>query len=151
MINKVYRVILIIGILFLSACNVTKRVPKGDALYTGASVKISDSTLSKKEKNSIVDLTEHLPRPVPNSRFLGIPFKLLFYNMSGDPKKKGFIRKFLRNIGQPPVLLSSVNVDYNAKVLTNYLENVGYFHAEGSGDTVVKRKRAQATYTLTPG
>jgi outer membrane protein insertion porin family len=151
MINKVYRTILIIGILFLSACNVTKRVPKGDALYTGASVKISDSTLSKKEKNKIIDLTERLPRPVPNSRFLGIPFKLLFYNMSGDPKKKGFIRKFLRKIGQPPVLLSSVNVDYNAQVLTNYLENIGYFHAEGSGDTLVKRKRARATYTLTPG
>ncbi len=151
MINKVYRTILIIGILFLSACNITKRVPKGDALYTGATVKISDSTLSKKEKKQIVDLTEHLPRPLPNSRFLGIPFKLLFYNLSGDPKKKGFIRKFLRKIGQPPVLLSSVNVDYNTKVLTNYLENVGYFHAEGSGDTVVKRKRAQAIYTLTPG
>jgi outer membrane protein insertion porin family len=151
MIKKIYRWIFIIGILFLYACNITKLVPKGDALYMGATVKVSDSTLSKKEKNKIVDLTEHLPRPVPNSRFLGIPFKLLFYNMAGNPKKKGFPRKFLRNIGQPPVLLSSVNIDYNTKVLTNYLQNTGYFHAEGSGDTVVKRKRGHATYALTPG
>lgn len=137
---------------FLGACNATKLVPKGDALYTGATVKISDSTLSKKEKNKVVDLTEHLPRPIPNSRFLGVPFKLLFYNLAGDPKKKkGFLRKFFRNIGEPPVLLSAVNIDYNSKVLQNYLENIGYFHAEAMGDTVVKKRKAHATYTLTPG
>lgn len=138
--------------LFLGACSTTKLVPKGDALYTGATVKVSDSMLSKKEKNKVIDLTEHLPRPIPNSKFLGIPFKLLFYNLAGDPKKKkGFLRKFFRKIGQPPVLLSSVNIDYNSKVLENYLENIGYFHAQASGDTVVKRKKAHATYTLTPG
>jgi len=152
MINKRYRTILIIGVLFLGACNPTKLVPKGDALYKGATVKVDDSTLSKKEKDKIVDLTEHVPRPIPNSRFLGIPFKLLFYNLAGDPKKtKGFLRKFFRKMGQPPVLLSAVNIDYNSKVLQNYLENIGYFHAQASGDTVVKRKRGHATYTLTPG
>jgi outer membrane protein insertion porin family len=139
-------------LIFLGACNATKFVPKGDALYTGATIKIADSTLSKKEKNKVVDLTEHFPRPIPNSRFLGVPFKLLFYNLAGDPKKtKGFLRKFFKNIGEPPVLLSAVNIDYNSKVLQNYLENIGYFHAAASGDTVVKRKRGHATYTLTPG
>src|SRR5664279_2851020 len=143
---------IIFAVFFFGACSTTKLVPKGDALYTGATVKVSDSTLSKKEKNKVVDLTEHLPRPAPNSKFLGIPFKLLFYNLAGDPKKtKGFLRKFFRKIGQPPVLLSSVDIDYNSKVLQNYLENIGYFHAEASGDTVVKRKKAHATYTLTPG
>ena len=52
-------------------------MPKGDALYTGATIKVKDSTLSKKEKNKVVDFTEHLPRPKPNSKFLGIPFKLI--------------------------------------------------------------------------
>ena len=152
MVNNLYKAVIIIAFTTLAACNATKLVPKGDALYTGATVKVSDSTLSGKEKNKIIDLTEHLPRPLPNSRFLGIPFKLLLYNMAGNPqKKKGFIRKFLRRIGQPPVLLSSVNIDYNAKVLANYLQNIGYFHATASGDTVVKRKRAHATYTMTPG
>ena len=150
--NKRYANITLIITLFLVACNATKLVPKGDALYTGATVKVSDSTLSKKQKNKVVDLTEHLPRPIPNSKFLGIPFKLFFYNLAGDPKKKkGFLRKFFRKIGEPPVLLSAVNIDYNSKVLQNYLENIGYFHAEASGDTVVKRKKAHATYTLTPG
>ncbi len=149
--NNIKVKIFIISLLFLAACNTTKLVPKGDALYTGATVKVSDSTLSKKEKNKVLDLTSHLPRPLPNSKFLGIPFKLFFYNLAGDPKKKGFIRKFLRKIGQPPVLLSTVKLDYNSKVLQNYQQNVGYFNAEASGDTVVKNKKGHATYTITPG
>ena len=149
--NNLQISILITMMVFFASCNTTKMVPAGDALYTGASVKVEDNTLSKKEKNKIIDQTEHLPRPLPNNKFLGIPFKLIFYNMSGNPQKEGFIRKFFRKIGEPPVLLSSVNPDYNAKLLKNYLENIGYFHAEATGDTTVKRKKGHTAYTLTPG
>ena len=133
------------------SCNLTKLVPKGDALYTGATIKIKDSTLSKKEKKSIIAQTSGLPRPLPNSKFLGIPFKLIIYNLAGDTSKHNFIRKFLRKTGQPPVLLSSVNLNYNVKLLKNYLENVGYFQTDDFGDTIVKRKKAHAYYTITPG
>jgi outer membrane protein assembly factor BamA len=146
------KTILIASACILTACSATKFVPKGDALYTGATIKVDDSTISKKQKNKIIDLTEHLPRPIPNSRFLGIPFKLLFYNLAGNPeKKKGFLRKFFRKIGQPPVLLSSVDLDYNSKVLQTYLQNIGYFHATATGDTAVKREKGHAVYSLTPG
>lgn len=138
-------------LMVLLSCNTTKLVPKGDALYTGATIKVKDSTMSHKEKKSIKDQTEGLPRPLPNSKFLGIPFKLILYNMAGDTSKHGFIRRFLRKIGQPPVLLSSVNVDFNVKVLQNYLQNIGYFQAEASGDTIVKKRKGHAYYTLTGG
>jgi outer membrane protein assembly factor BamA len=140
-----------IVIVVLASCNSTKYVPKGDALYTGASVKVNDSTLSKKEKKRLVTLTSALSRPLPNSKFLGISFKLFFYNLAGNPAKKNFFRKLFRKIGQPPVLLSSVDVEYNSKLLQNYLENIGYFQAESNGDTVVKRGKAHANYTLMPG
>jgi outer membrane protein assembly factor BamA len=126
-------------------------VPKGDALYTGATVKVKDSTLSKKEKKKVEEATENLPQPKPNGRFFGIPFKLIVYNMAGDTSKHGFIRKFLRKIGTPPVLLSSVNLEYNVKLLTNYLQNLGYFKTVASGDTIVKHKKGHAYYTVTPG
>ena len=138
-------------LLLLSACNTTKLVPKGDMLYTGASIKVIDSTISKKEKKKITKFTKQLPRPIPNSRFLGIPFKLFFYNMAGNPQKKGFIRKFLRKIGESPVLSSSVNVDFNSKVLENYLENIGYFNADANGKIIAKKKKSHAIYTLTAG
>ncbi len=71
--------------------------------------------------------------------------------MAGDPKKKGFIRKFLRKLGEPPVLMSTVKPEFNSKIIANYLQNIGYFHAVASGDTVVKKKKGHATYTLTAG
>ena len=40
---------------------------------------------------------------------------------------------------------------YNVKVLQNYLQNIGYFQAVASGDTIVKRRKGHAYYTLTPG
>jgi outer membrane protein insertion porin family len=140
-----------IGMIFFASCNTTKLVPKGDALYTGATIKVKDSTLSKKEQKKIVEFTENIPRPLPNSKFLGIPLKLNLYNLAGDTSKHNFIRKFLRKTGQPPVLLSSVNLKYNVKLLQNYLENLGYFHAEAEGDTIVKKRKGHAYYTLNPG
>src|SRR5215216_5584306 len=113
----------VILFLFIVSCNYTKNIPKGDALYTGATIKIEDSTVTKKQKHKVEELTEHLPRPKPNSKLFGIPLKLGIYNLAGDSSKKGFIRKFLRKFGEPPVLLSSVSLDYNVKVLRNYLEN----------------------------
>lgn len=148
--NKLLILALIGAMALFASCNVTKLVPKGNALYTGATVKVKDSTLSKKEKKSVVEKTENLPRPMPNSKFLGIPFKLILYNMGGKPDKKGFLSKFFHKIGQPPVLLSSVNLDFNVKVLQNYLQNIGYFQAEASGDTIVKKEKGHAYYTLTP-
>jgi len=145
------QIILFFLVIILASCNVTKLVPEGDALYTGATIKIDDSTLSKKEKHTIIEKTEDLPRPKPNSKFLGIPIKLDLYSLGGNPKKGGFLRKFFRKIGEPPVLASTVKPDYNAKVIQNYLENIGYFHTAATGDTTVKKKKAHATYTVAPG
>lgn len=143
--------VLVSAILLIASCNTTKLAPKGDALYTGATLKVEDSLFSKKEKKRIINQTTGLTRPIPNRKFLGTPFKLILYNLGGDPEKGGFIRKFFRKIGEPPVLLSSLNLDYNVEVLDSYLENVGYFHADVSGDTTVKREKGHATYTLAPG
>lgn len=149
--NRTTILFLMIAIVILVSCNSTKFVPKGDALYTGASIKMNDSTLSRKEKKSLITQTSSLIRPLPNNKFLGIPFKLFFYNLAGDPIKKNFIRKFFRKIGQPPVLLSSVDVEYNSKLLQAYLENIGYFQAVSNGNVIVKGRKAHAIYILMPG
>ncbi len=146
-ISKIAFLILIISI---ASCSNTRLLPPGEALYTGATVKIKDA-ISKKNKNILEDDLSKLTRPKPNSKFLGMRLKLSFFNLAGNPNKKNFIRKTLRNIGEPPVLLSDVNLENNSKVLKNYLENKGYFHAAVSGDTTVKNKKAHATYTVQAG
>lgn len=140
----------ITGILLLSAgCNITKNVPPGDALYTGATLKLKNSSAGVKQNKVLRSDLLGLIRPKPNSSILGIKFKLGLYNMAG--KSNNFINKFLRKNGEPPVLLSSVKLERNIAVLTNTLENKGFFHAKVTGDTVVKNKKARADYVANAG
>jgi outer membrane protein assembly factor BamA len=136
-------------ILLSAGCSATKKVPANDALYTGATLKFQNYKANVKRNKVIKDDLQALIRPRPNSRILGIPFKLLIYNMAG--KKNNFINRFLRRTGEPPVLLSQVNVTKNVQVLTNTLENKGFFHAKTTGDTIVKNKKASARYVTNTG
>ncbi|MEJ7683769.1 MAG: hypothetical protein WKG06_39085 [Segetibacter sp.] len=144
-----YLFVAAIIILLSAGCSATKSVPANDALYTGATLKLENSKASKKQNKVLKADLQGLIRPKPNSRILGIPFKLLIYNMAG--KKNNFINRFIRKRGEPPVLLSRVNVDKNVQVLTNTLENKGFFHAKAMGDTTVKNKKASASYAANAG
>ena len=136
-----------LGICFLLvACSATKHIPKDDKLYTGARIELKGTTeLTRLEHKVLKADLEGLTRPKPNTRFLGLPIKLNFYNLFYKSKK-------LRDrFGEPPVLLSAVDLAYNAKVLQNHSENKGFFKATVTGDTVVKRKKAHAVYTVEAG
>lgn len=138
-------------IFFVTACNVTKRLPPGEKLYTGATVKMDDKKLSKKKKKELKNDLKTFIRPKPNTSILGIRYKLWIYQVAGNPKKEKGLRNWLRNkLGEPPVLASSVNLQRNTELLTNRMQNKGYFQAQALGDTLVKNKKVQAVYTAKP-
>jgi outer membrane protein insertion porin family len=141
-------------ILFVFAsCSAVKTVPKGDYLYLGAEVTIEDTNNSRrKETKALSNELEGVIRPKPNSRFLGIPFKLWIYNFWGNPRKEGGLRNKIRDrFGEPPVLFSSVNVDYNRTLVQNRLENRGYFRSSAAADTSLGRKRAKLIFNVETG
>ena len=73
MFNKSAILFLIIALIFFASCNTTKLVPKDDALYTGATIKVKDSTLSKNKKiKSLIKLNicQDQNRTVNFSEFL---------------------------------------------------------------------------------
>ena len=133
----------------MTGCNVTKNVPDKDALYTGATIKMESSEAEAKENKVIKETLQNLTRPKPNTKLFGIPFKLHIYNLAGKGNKG--LSKFLKKSGQPPVLLSQLSLDNNVGILTNTLENKGFFHAKVEGDTTIKNKKAHATYTVNTG
>lgn len=136
----------------LAGCSTTKNIPPGDALYTGADVKVTDKEAKGKERKRIEEEMEGLTRPLPNKRILGIPFKLMMYNLAGHPKKpNSLLGKIKYKVGEPPVLASSVNLNYNNKVLQSTLENQGYFNNNVTSDTVLKKKKAHAYYNIQSG
>jgi outer membrane protein insertion porin family len=148
--NKIlsYTFIIIIFSLAATGCSSTKSVPANDRLYTGASVKVEGPVSSKQRKVLRNDL-KGLTRPRPNSRFLGIPIKLNIYNMFQN--SSGFFGKIRDRFGEPPVLLSELDLVKNEQVLDSHLENKGFFDAEVKGDTTVKGKKASASYVATTG
>jgi outer membrane protein assembly factor BamA len=127
-------------IAILASCSATKKVPEGDALYLGATIKFDSSGLRAHKRKELREELSAMTRPKPNTRILGMPIKLWFNNS-----------KLFRKKGEPPVLLSSLDLEHNQRVLESSLQNRGYFIASVSGDTNVKRKRARAIYTVRPG
>ncbi len=134
----------------LSACNITKYVPEGDYLYTGGKVKIENNKELKSSNKKVLesDLSSLL-RPRPNSSILGLRPKLWIYNISHNAT--GIPLRWLKKMGEPPVLFSSVKVDYNIDLVTNRLENQGFFLATATSDTTLKKKKASLTYLATTG
>lgn len=145
-VNYISFSLLVLCFVMLYACSSTKTVPAGDALYTGAQVNVRDSLLAHKKKKALSRQLAALTRPRPNPRFLGIPFKLNIYN--AFRAKKGIGKWVRKRFGQPPVLLSDVDLNKNVKVLHSYLQNKGYFNARVRGDTTIKGKKASATYSV---
>ncbi|MFH6989330.1 BamA/TamA family outer membrane protein [Flavobacterium collinsii] len=140
-----------LSLFFVFGCSNTKYLPEGDLLYTGGSVTVKDSILKKKERKELENELNDLLRPKPNKQFLGLRPKLWFYNMAGEPKKQKGIRYWLRTkVGEPPVLFSKVDLDYNAAVLRNFTENRGYFKTRVSADSTVSDKRVTAEYIVVP-
>jgi outer membrane protein insertion porin family len=149
--NRYIKYFITLSIFFVFGCSNTKYLPEGDLLYTGASVKVKDSIIKKKDRKALENQLEDLLRPKPNKQFLGLRPKLWIYNIAGQPKKEKGFRYWLRTkVGEEPVLFSKVDLDYNASVLRNFTENKGYFKTRVSADSTVRNKRVTAEYIVVP-
>jgi len=137
--------------LISASCNNTKYLPKNESLYIGAKIKLEAPELRKAKRKALNTELKALTRPKPNTSILGLRPKLWLWNIGGNPKKKISVRKLLKNLGEPPVVLSELNLERNNKVLENHLENTGFFRAAVTGEVKNKKRRAQAIYTVATG
>ncbi|HEX7845927.1 MAG TPA: BamA/TamA family outer membrane protein [Chitinophagaceae bacterium] len=138
-----YFILLSTLIFIFYSCSNLRKVPAGDALFVGVSVKVEDSSMTARQRRNMRKELVSLTRPQPNTKTLGMRTKLWAYNYL--PKSIG------RKIGEEQVLLSQVDLDRNSKVLQTGLENRGYFNAFVEGDTTIRGKKARATYSVKPG
>ena len=145
-----FRYILILTVL-LNACSNTKYLLPGQKLYTGGEVKIADKDIKKSDKEALSNDLEALLRPLPNGSILGLRVKLYIYNITRTKKTKGLAHWLNTKFGEPPVLVSAVDLEKNSGILQNRLQNVSYFQAQVTGDTVSKLKTAKAVYTAQAG
>jgi outer membrane protein insertion porin family len=137
--------------LFTTSCSNTKYLPEGELLYVGGNAKVENDSISKKERKNLESELNKLIRPIPNKKILGLRPKLLIYNWAGKvTKEKGFWYWLKYKVGEPPVLFSKVDLNFNKSVLQNYIENNGFFNATSKADSTQTGKKVTAEYVVNP-
>ena len=132
----------------LSACTSSRHVPEGEYLLDKVSVRVD----SCGEKFDNTELLNYL-RQRPNHKMLwAIKFRLGIFNMSGTDTTKWWNR-WVRKMGEAPVVYSPTLTLQGADQLKKMLENKGYLHAGVRIDTIAdsRKRKISVAYTLTPG
>ena len=130
-----------------AACSATRHVPDDELLLDKVSINITDNDTIVSD-----ELINYL-RQAPNHKVLGFAkLQLGLYNLSGKDDSKWYNR-WLKRIGQPPVIYDSSLTDASRRQLTTALVNRGFMDAEVTVDTVVKhdKKKIEVTYNVTAG
>lgn len=153
--RTVFKILIVLLVACMgSACSNTRHLPAGERLFTGSRVHIKDQEAGKREKKILRKDLAGLVRPRPNRKTLGLMrLKLTMYNLAGDTKKTKGLRQWFRNkAGEPPVLVSSVDLNNNRELMVNFLENRGYFNARVSAKfDSVGNKKSKAAFEVTTG
>nr|WP_321451669.1 BamA/TamA family outer membrane protein [uncultured Carboxylicivirga sp.] len=142
---KIYKLGVFIFLIFIWGCSTTKYVPEGSYLLNKVEIDNSAKDLSQEELKGYL-------RQKGNIKILGFwRFHLGLYNLSGRDGNKGF-NKWLRRIGEEPVLYDEVLKLKSNEQLSLYLRNKGYFNAQVT-DTVIQTsdKKVRVRYSINPG
>nr|WP_179321002.1 BamA/TamA family outer membrane protein [Winogradskyella helgolandensis] len=133
--------------MVLYSCSITKHIPEGERLYTGATIEIEADSIIKNEKELKTEL-ETILRPEPNSKFLGM-YVGLYYYYKNQKENPGFLNRWLyKQLGEKPVYQSSVEPFEVEAVLRNRLENKGFFYSTATSSFEEKEIEASINYKL---
>lgn len=140
-----YKILLVLCLSsFFYACSPTRYVGKDEYLLNRVKVKIEDKNVNTSELKKNI-------RQRPNTRILGVArFHLGLYNLSGSNENKR-LNKWLRSIGEAPVVYSPFLTDRSIAQLKLYLNNKGYYKAVVSDTVWFKKKKAFVEYRVLAG
>lgn len=129
------------------ACSSSRHVPGGKYLLDNVELKVDDSSDVDQ-----ADLINYV-RQLPNHKVLGfVKLQLGIYNMSGSDSSKWYNR-WLRRLGQPPVVYEEDITEASRRQLRQALVNKGYMDAVVTVDTVsdADSRKMKVRYNLYPG
>lgn len=146
MLKKIAGIILmLVAALALGSCSTTRLVPEGSYLLDHASISVADSSdvATKRLYNYL--------RQTPNHRVLGFAkLQLGIYNLSGRDTTRRFNR-WLRKIGEEPVVFDSALTEQSARQLRQALINAGYHDASVDFTATPRGRKINVEYLLRPG
>ena len=133
-------VVAVVLVAALAACSSTKHVPEGEYLLDKATVDVVD-----RDDVAEGELYNFL-RQTPNHKVLGFAkLQLATYSLSGRDSTKWYNR-WLRRVGQPPVIYDAALTDASCRQLNLALVNRGYLDAAVTADTVSSGPKKMAVH-----
>ena len=136
--------------IFAISCSVTSSLSDNEYLLTKVDVK-ADKSVPRKERITVEK--DRYIRQLPNKRILGFYFHVWVYQNANYTKNER-INKFMRKIGEPPVLVDTALTERSVQNLQTYLHTRGYFSSNVGCDidtSTIRRHRVRITYTIKQG
>lgn len=141
--------ILIIGCwMALSSCSSTKFVPDNALLLDEVKVRINDTTGTFTDTDML-----SFVRHRPNNKFFSIAkLRLGVYNISGHDSTRWW-NKWVRRLGEPPVIFDSISARTDEEQLQRALNNAGFLKASVSLDSFPDHhsRKIKLEYKIDPG
>lgn len=136
--------LLISFLALLASCSSTKYVPDGSYL-------LDDIKINTNNKNVKSSALQPYIRQSPNSKwFSTIKTQLYVYNLSGRDSTR-WHNKFLRRIGDAPVIYDESLAKRSEDEITKAVRNMGYMGATVNTKTQTKKKKLKLTFDITLG
>ena len=130
--------------VLLAGCSTTRSLKEGEFRLAKNYVKVDDKSFNQRELQTYISQK-------PNTYLIGEwnPF-LSLYNLSGQDDTKP-LNRFIRKIGQAPVVYDPTKVDASIESMLNHLEYIGYYGSEVESDIRVHKKKVYVTYYVELG
>lgn len=147
---RISKLLTALSIIFIIAgCNPTKYVPDGEALLKKNEIIIKSDD---KDHSSAVSKNDVKPyiRQIPNKKIFGARFHLGIYNLS-NIKKESLFQRWLRNIGEEPVIFDEMSSQKAKDQIKSYLASKGYFNSVVESTLKTEKKETTVLYSINPG
>ena len=133
--------------MLMNSCSTTRYVPDDKYLLSTVKVRLAPSA----EADVSLGQLRSYVRQNPNSRLFSLAkTSLATYSLSGRDTTR-WINRFIRSIGEPPVIFDSMQMVRSSADLRQALCNEGYMQSEVIADVQYRGKKAHVTYWLQPG
>ena len=137
--NKIVHILLTVFLLaMITSCSTTKYIPDGKYLLDKVSLNTDSGSVST------VNLMQYI-RQKPNDPKVG----LRIYNMVNNDSN--WFKKFIRKIGEPPVIYDGNLVDRSVDQLSIEMKNLGYLNAWVHAVVDTVGKKAEVDYHIHEG
>lgn len=127
--------------ILLCSCSLTRYVPENERLLRRTAIKSN-------VPEAPADVLEPYLQQEPNNYFLSLArIELAFYSASGEDTSK-WINRWLRQIGEAPVLYDTTLTRSSQEQLEKQLGNKGYLHAKVNVIEKESKRQVKITYVV---